>query len=301
MLSNDRPVMPAITPYHDEATAPRSRAAPTGPRTVAGKDRSSTNRTRHGLTGRALVLPGERVADYRSHQARWSSTLPAGSHGEAVIVFEIGDIDWRRQRLLRLEHAHLLGLVEDIVRSTEDYELHSLAIRALTAVNALNGHALAAISLDPFPATATQLGPFLAGARGTKSLVGDVEGLDARVVRALEIAVSDLEEAASTGAARADHIRVLANAAQAVQELLAGTVEQGKAKLDRLRDKAAAVMVPRDDRESRRLARYRAELEKSQARLLAILGQVRDQRKLAHTDVRESGMQPINLRLRVVK
>ena len=31
----------------------------TGPRTVAGKDRSKYNATKHGLTARSVLLPGE--------------------------------------------------------------------------------------------------------------------------------------------------------------------------------------------------------------------------------------------------
>ena len=49
------------------------------------------------------------------------------------------------------------------------------------------------------------------------------------------------------------------------------------------------------------MSRYRSQLEKSQARLLGILDQVRDQTSRAEAAVREADGKAIELRLRVVK
>lgn len=277
------------------------RAGPTGPRTGAGKDRSSANRTSHGLTGLGLVLPGESLAAYRAHQERNARALRGGSPGEAVIVFEIGDIEWRRLRLLRLEHAYQLRLVEDAVKKTEDYTLHSLACRALTAINVLCAHAASARTMNPFPSTEEALRPLIAGAKGTTSIVQDVGALDRRAVGALEKAVTALDEAAAHDSAGPEHMEAIAGAAGEIQRALVVLVKQGSDVLARLREKVAAHLVPADDRESRRLARYRAELEKSQSRLLGILGQARQQRRLARADARERAAGAVKVRLRVVK
>ena len=53
----------------------------TGPRTLAGKTRSSRNATRHGLTARAVVLPAvERADDWAAHRdAIVASLTPMGA------------------------------------------------------------------------------------------------------------------------------------------------------------------------------------------------------------------------------
>jgi hypothetical protein len=292
--------MDTTPPRASAPASPRPRRGPTGPRSADGKERASVNPTRHGLTGLGLVLPGENIADYRAHQARNARALPAGSPGEAVIVFEIGDIEWRRLRLLRLEHAHQLRLVEDALKKTEDYTLNSLACRALTAINVLHAHAENATTLNPFPATEEGLRPLIGGAKGTKGIVEEVEGLDERSVEALDKAVTDLDRAAADGRARPEHLKAIAVAAGKIQGQLTVLVRRGSDVLGRMREQIAANLVPGDDREYRRLARYRAELEKSQSRLLGILGQARDQRKAAQADAKKRDGD-VQVRLRVVK
>ena len=277
------------------------RTGPTGPRTKAGKDKSSSNRTAHGLAGVALVLPGERVSAYCLYLASWFATLPCTSEGEAHVLSQIADIGWRLERLLKLEHAHQLELLEEAMKETAPFNSQALALRALTAVNVLVEHAVAATACDPFPAKEEQLRPFLGGAQGSVRMVEDVEGLDLRLVKALADAVSGLETAGQMGEATAAHMSGIAETAKAVQARLAVRVRRGKASLGRLRKEMASEMVPADDRESRKLSRYRAELERSQARMLGVLEQVRAQRKVAEVNLAETGGKAVDVRLRVVK
>lgn len=273
----------------------------TGPRSIYGKAKSSANRTVHGLTGFALVLHGEAVEDYAANMCAWTTTLPCGSPGELKIVTQLGDLGWRHERLLRLEHAHHLQLVEEAVKRTPRYSSQALALRALTGVNALVCHAQAAVALSPFPTRERPLRPFLSGAAGVLELVRDVENLDLPATRGFTEAVTGLQDAADRGQAAPEHMRQVADAAQVVQALLAVMVEEGETALDRLREAMAAKVVPADDRESRRLGRYRAEIEKSQSRLLGILDQVRAQRTAAQEALAKSGQEPVTIRLRVVR
>ena len=81
----------------------------TGPRTVEGKERSSLNAVRHGLTGQMIVMPHEDLQVYLAHcdsfLAEWK---PAGIT-ETHIVQSIADTQWRLHRA----HAHQLN-IDDI-------------------------------------------------------------------------------------------------------------------------------------------------------------------------------------------
>jgi len=49
-------------------TAEHLNGQPSGPKTAAGKQRSSQNALRHGITSSQLVLPWEKVEDWREGQ-----------------------------------------------------------------------------------------------------------------------------------------------------------------------------------------------------------------------------------------
>ena len=75
----------------------------TGPRTPEGKDRSKYNATRHGLSGKLVVAPGEDPAGYdRLLQELIASYQPANT-AESILVEEIAQNFWRLQRARRIE------------------------------------------------------------------------------------------------------------------------------------------------------------------------------------------------------
>ena len=97
----------ATSAFQIETNRANSRHS-TGPRTVDGKQRSSLNAVRHGLTGQMIVMPHEDMQVYLKHcedyQAEWK---PVGAT-ETHMVQSIADCQWRLHRA----HAHLLNLDE---------------------------------------------------------------------------------------------------------------------------------------------------------------------------------------------
>ena len=85
----------------------------TGPRTETGKQRSSLNAYRHGLTGQTLVLPTEDVAAYQRHsQALLDEYLPNGAT-EIQLVQSLTDTSWRMHRAAAVEtNLFTLGITE---------------------------------------------------------------------------------------------------------------------------------------------------------------------------------------------
>ena len=78
----------------------------TGPRTADGKQRSSLNAVRHGLTGQMIVLPHEDMQAYLTHCDSYSAEWKPAGVTEAHIVQSIADTQWRLHRA----HAHQLNI-----------------------------------------------------------------------------------------------------------------------------------------------------------------------------------------------
>jgi len=79
----------------------------TGPRTEAGKQRSSFNALTHGLTAVSPVLASEDRAAYDSHCRRFLDEYQPASPTESQLVQELADTAWRLNRVPLLEAALL--------------------------------------------------------------------------------------------------------------------------------------------------------------------------------------------------
>ncbi len=101
----------------------------TGPRTAAGKQRSSLNALRHGLTGQTVVLPSEDHAAYQRHsQSFLDECRPKGAI-ETQLVQSLLDTSWQLNRAAAVEtNLFTLGITE-----TED-RLHASHPEAETAL-----------------------------------------------------------------------------------------------------------------------------------------------------------------------
>jgi hypothetical protein len=80
----------------------------TGPRTEQGKQRSSLNALRHGLTAQTAVLPNEDPATYQRHIQQFLDEYQPATATETQLVHEIANTAWRLNRIPLLE-AELLS------------------------------------------------------------------------------------------------------------------------------------------------------------------------------------------------
>ena len=100
------------TPTLAQSTASRQNGARSaGPATTAGKERSSHNSVRHGLSGRTFfLLPDEDPAEFREHEAMWlAAWSPRDLHEHAAASCVIRAM-WRAIRADRLEAQVLTDL-----------------------------------------------------------------------------------------------------------------------------------------------------------------------------------------------
>jgi hypothetical protein len=103
-------VQPTPTPTPQSLIPePRTRAnranakLSTGPRTEAGKQRSSLNALRHGLTARTAVLPNEDPEAYQRHIQQFLDEYAPATPTETQLVHEIANTAWRLNRIPFLE------------------------------------------------------------------------------------------------------------------------------------------------------------------------------------------------------
>jgi hypothetical protein len=87
------------TTYINRANAQRS----TGPKTVAGKQRSSQNALRHGLTGQTVVMPTEDLRAYEAHVKSFQDEYQPQGATEAQLVKSLADTSWRLNRVASFE------------------------------------------------------------------------------------------------------------------------------------------------------------------------------------------------------
>jgi hypothetical protein len=80
----------------------------TGPRTEPGKQRSSRNALRHGLTAQTAVLPTEDPESYQRHIQKFLDEYAPATPTETQLVNEIANTAWRLNRIPFLE-AELLS------------------------------------------------------------------------------------------------------------------------------------------------------------------------------------------------
>lgn len=264
-----------------------------GPVSTEGKERASLNRAAHGLTGFALVLPGETVARYRHNQERWAEAMGPATGPEAQLVAQLADLAWRLDRCARLEHQRHLAAVEEALAKKTEFVEFSLVKRALLPINLLVSYGESTLARTNLGA----LGHLAAAARSTVSIVRDVESLPEAWVTELDEAVEDFVVAAHRDRAKREHLLAVVGKARRIQGALVEKAMAAERQLENLRADLAKTTIPTDG-DSKKLSRYRADLERSQARLLGVLQQVREQIDVAQNRG-PTTLPP--LRLRVVK
>jgi len=105
----------------------------TGPKTAAGKQKSSLNAIRHGLTGQIVVLPSEDLEAYNAFTQRFYDDLAPRGVIETHLVQSLADDSWRLNRAKAMENnLYALGLHDksDSILTQNDQVRGALAMAA---------------------------------------------------------------------------------------------------------------------------------------------------------------------------
>jgi hypothetical protein len=102
----------------------------TGPTTEAGKQRSSQNSLRHGLTAQIVVMPNEDLDAYQSHLKSFTDEYHPQGATEAQLVQSLADTSWRLNRVAAIEanvlkFATMAVMPENDAKALANLSLHS--------------------------------------------------------------------------------------------------------------------------------------------------------------------------------
>jgi hypothetical protein len=96
----------------------------TGPRSAEGKAVARQNSTKHGLTGKFLLIAGEDPDEYQTHMEDYFAQHDPATMDEQFLVKQMANAMWRLNRVQRLElplfnNAPLANPFSDAVFSNE--------------------------------------------------------------------------------------------------------------------------------------------------------------------------------------
>src|SRR5580658_4877797 len=98
----------------------------TGPKTEAGKQRSSQNALRHGLTSQIVVMPTEELEAYQLHLKSFTEEYDPQGATESTLIQALADASWRLNRVVALETNLLMaGDLESQAKALANLSMHS--------------------------------------------------------------------------------------------------------------------------------------------------------------------------------
>ena len=108
-----------MTTDKQRAANRRNAQKSTGPRTAAGKERSSRNATKHGCCTDQHLIAGEDPADFETLRDGFFLTWDPRDPVEEALVRQMVTAEWRLRRLARLETA---AIDDNLVRELDRQE-----------------------------------------------------------------------------------------------------------------------------------------------------------------------------------
>jgi hypothetical protein len=97
------------------------------PRTEGGKQRSSQNACRHGLTAETAITPFEDPCDYMAFELSGTSDFEAETAVERELVLRLASLLWRLRRTVAIETG-LLQLYGEVTLSQLQRQLAAAAV-----------------------------------------------------------------------------------------------------------------------------------------------------------------------------
>ncbi|XXF81219.1 hypothetical protein P2318_16095 [Myxococcaceae bacterium GXIMD 01537] len=253
-------------------------------------------RLRGGL-GRGVAPPSVAVLEPHVPSVVYFAELVPTSMPEAVIVAQFAELNWRLERLTRVENNRHRARLEEELEKTDTYKTTACTRHALELVDAI---ALTVEAVPIPPQDAEQMGTILTGVERIVGFLGEVPELPAAVVQPLSQALDAAKKSLSKDHVKKDEYEALGNMAKMVRGALREKLAREEAALQPLRERLAAEVLLLEDADLKKLERHRRLLENSMQRQLALLTQVRALVTTARPEAQVEAKE-LRVKLRVVK
>lgn len=280
-----------------EMNHPASRG---GPKTARGKSRSSINAARHGALTKLAVLPGEHLDHHVANFDDWMAQLKPASGAEVRAVVLIADLSMRLDRVRRVEAQMQIAALDEIVAKTSTFA-NAVAVKTATIV--VDELILELVAMTSPPTPGPQLAMFARAARSVGNIVHDVGDLPLAEVAAFDAAIDTLDVGPADGIV-VDWLAALLTTATAMGVLLRRRRRASGQQLARLKRSLVEGRLLVDDREAKRCARYRDQLQKAMLLQFEIFTAARDaagqRRRRSRTGSFGKAPRAVPIRLRVV-
>jgi hypothetical protein len=255
---------PSATAISDELrlSAPLAAVAPQDP---------AMNALKAGFTAEALLLPGESRELYAGTVSTWMESLRPANGAEGRLISRVADIDFRLQRLARVERKQVLAAVDLAVKESEPAKLADEQ-RKLKSLVAGLAQAVEGSSLIARPEALQGLLPAIGSVIDQLVLMrlpGDATGVMFRAKRSL--AEDNLE-----GEELEARWKELGAAAREVESEFDKKIVEFEAEVERERERLLEEHALGDDREAKRLERHRGALQREMDQVLATLKTTRE-------------------------
>ena len=79
-----------------------------GPNTIEGRAKSSMNSTKHGLTGKQVVMPGEDPEEFEALESALMEEHQPANITESMLVHDLAKFHWLKERAIRLQQQSFL-------------------------------------------------------------------------------------------------------------------------------------------------------------------------------------------------
>lgn len=269
-----------------------------GPRSAAGRVRSSMNRTVHALNATRLLLATEDVAVYQQHVDEWVESLAPVTPAERQIVLLVADQAWRLRRVSRIEERRALALLDSLVENTPEWVMRSKAQQLLTALDTVGQ----VVATSQLPVPTQVLAGFLGGVRGVVAMVDDVRehlpvemwpqaqaGFFLSAEKALAKEADTKEQVVATFTCLGTTATILATAIRDIAPALDAAIEKARTTIS-----TDTLLV---DDEDKRFERHRRILEVSMSRQLDLLAKVKAAAQAAAASGSSERAAPVELRV----
>ena len=104
----------------------------TGPVSEAGRQRSSQNSTRHGYSGKTLVLSPEEWDAYQVHVQEYMDGHNVSGHRHRQLVQQLADLDWSIHQIF-VEQTGMISLLSEVAAQMRETGGDAMARAAAVA------------------------------------------------------------------------------------------------------------------------------------------------------------------------